>query len=59
MGENSSVAQNMQVQASFKGGGLPADTEMLVWCIGTNVWETVYDDSGSFMPTAVSLQEVI
>ena len=59
MGENSSVAQNLQIQSSFKGSGLPTDTEMLVWCIGTNVWEAVYDDSGSFMPTSVSLQEVI
>ena len=35
------------------------DTELCVYCIGTNVLEATYDDDASFQPTSVSVQEVI
>ena len=58
MGDRSSAAQNLTVAASF-GDQVSANTDMLIWCIGTNVVEATYDDDASFMPTSVSVQEVI
>ena len=58
MGDRSSAAQNLTVAASF-GAQVSADTDMLIWCIGTNVVEATYDDDASFMPTSVSVQEVV
>ena len=40
-------------------GNPAADTELCVYCIGTNVLEATYDDDASFQPTSVSVQEVI
>jgi hypothetical protein len=62
MGDRSSVAQNLTVRADFKNvgnAGTSANCVMNVFCVGTMVWENVYDDDGSFQPTSVSVQEVI
>jgi hypothetical protein len=58
MGDRSSVSQNLTVRAQFSGA-VSAETDMLIWCIGTNVVEATYDDDASFQPTSVSVQEVI
>jgi hypothetical protein len=55
---HSSVSQNLTVRASFTGP-VAANTDMQVFCIGTNVVEMTYDDDASFQPTSVSVQEVI
>ena len=34
-------------------------TELLVFCIGQQVWENQFDDDSSFMPTSVSVEEVV
>ena len=62
MGDRSSVAQNLTVRADFKNvgnTGTSANCVMNVFCVGTMVWENVYDDEASFQPTSVSVQEVI
>ena len=61
MGDTDSVAQNLQVRASFSAcAGKDGDErEMLVFCLGTSVIEAQYDDDASFQPTAVSVQEVV
>ena len=58
MGDRSSAAQNLTVRAQFSAQ-VAADVDLLVWCIGTNVVESTYDDDASFQPTSVSVQEVI
>jgi hypothetical protein len=58
MGDRSSVSQNLTVRAQFSDV-VSAETDMLIWCIGTNVVEATYDDDASFQPTSVSVQEVI
>ena len=53
------MAQNLTVRADFKnvgGHGTSANCVMNVFCVGTMVWENVYDDDGSFQPTSVSVQ---
>ena len=58
IGSRDSVAQNLTVRYSLHND--PADnTELCVYCIGTNVLEATYDDDASFQPTSVSVQEVI
>ena len=61
MGDTDSVAQNLQVRASFSAcAGKDGDErEMLVFCLGTSVIECQYDDDASFQPTSVSVQEVV
>ncbi len=58
IGNRDSVAQNLTVRYALKAVP-PADTELCVYCIGTNVLEATYDDDASFQPTSVSVQEVI
>jgi hypothetical protein len=60
MGDSDSVAQNLQVRATFKDT-VEADKnrEMLVFCLGSSVIEMQYDDDASFQPTSVSVQEVV
>eukprot|EP01049_Picozoa_sp_SAG25_P009502 SAG25_NODE_946_length_4635_cov_4.212963_3_plen_566_part_00 len=58
MGDRSSVSQNLTVRAQFSDV-VSAETDMLIWCIGTNVVEATYDDDASFQPTSVSVQEVV
>ena len=54
------MAQNLSVKTSFLGTGTQSDDcVMNVFCIGTNVIESVYDDDASFQPTSVSVQEVV
>jgi|EP01043_Picozoa_sp_COSAG02_P069546 hypothetical protein len=58
IGNRDSVAQNLTVRYALQGNPA-ADTELCVYCIGTNVLEATYDDDASFQPTSVSVQEVI
>ena len=58
IGDRDSVSQNLTIRYGLKG--IPdADTELCVYCIGTNVIEATYDDDASFQPTSVSVQEVV
>ena len=60
MGDSDSVAQNLQVRATFKGDvEAGKNREMLVFCLGSSVIEMQYDDDASFQPTSVSVQEVV
>ena len=58
IGNRDSVAQNLTIRYGLKADPA-ADTELCVYCIGTNVLEATYDDDASFQPTSVSVQEVI
>ena len=58
IGNRDSVAQNLSIRYGLKADPA-ADTELCVYCIGTNVLEATYDDDASFQPTSVSVQEVI
>jgi hypothetical protein len=58
IGNRDSVAQNLTIRYGLKADPV-ADTELCVYCIGTNVLEATYDDDASFQPTSVSVQEVI
>jgi len=60
MGDSDSVAQNLQVRATFKDAvEAGKNREMLVFCLGSSVIEMQYDDDASFQPTSVSVQEVV
>ena len=59
MGNRDSVAQNLTTRLTFGGAGTSGDTELLVFCIGQQVWEATYDDDSSFMPTSVKVEEVV
>jgi len=53
------VAQNLTTRLTFGGTGTSGNTELLVFCIGQQVWEATYDDDSSFMPTSVKVEEVV
>ena len=59
MGARDSVAQNLTTRLTFGGTGTSGNTELLVFCIGQQVWENQFDDDSSFMPTSVSVEEVV
>ena len=59
MGNRDSVAQNLTTRLTFGGTGTSGNTELLVFCIGQQVWEATYDDDSSFMPTSVKVEEVV
>ena len=59
MGSRDSVAQNLTTRLTFGGTGTSGNTELLVFCIGQQVWEATYDDDSSFMPTSVKVEEVV
>eukprot|EP01046_Picozoa_sp_COSAG06_P009733 COSAG06_NODE_513_length_14851_cov_16.976478_14_plen_546_part_00 len=59
MGARDSVAQNLTTRLTFGGSGTSGNTELLVFCIGQQVWENQFDDDSSFMPTSVSVEEVV
>ena len=53
------MAQNLTTRLTFGGTGTSGNTELLVFCIGQQVWENQFDDDSSFMPTSVSVEEVV
>ena len=60
MGDSDSVAQNLQVRATFKDNAdAGVEHEMLVFCLGSSTIEMQYDDDASFQPTSVSVMEVV
>ena len=60
MGDSDSVAQNLQVRATFKDNvDTTVEHEMLVFCLGSSTIEMQYDDDASFQPTSVSVMEVV
>ena len=49
----------LTTRLTFGGTGTSGNTELLVFCIGQQVWENQFDDDSSFMPTSVSVEEVV